>query len=177
MKKAVEDWHTAAQKQDVITDQIDKAQKLSDIMVGAFENPQAEMKKLFTDLLKQLLMAIAKATILKGLLGNSGGFNLGSVISNTLFGGGKATGGSVSGSNYYLVGEKGPELFAPGRSGTIIPNKNAFGGSGGGVSFGDFNVTVQGSTDSSTVQSMNYQMAEYRKNIIREVRKEMARSK
>ncbi len=34
----------------------------------------------------------------------------------------KATGGPVSGGTPYIVGEKGPELFVPNRSGSIIPN-------------------------------------------------------
>ena len=34
----------------------------------------------------------------------------------------RANGGSVSGNNPYIVGEKGPELFIPNTSGTIIPN-------------------------------------------------------
>lgn len=38
------------------------------------------------------------------------------------FGGGRAKGGGISASEWYVVGEKGPELFAPGVSGTIIPN-------------------------------------------------------
>jgi len=42
--------------------------------------------------------------------------------------GGRAAGGPVAGSGAYLVGERGPELFMPGRSGTIIPNN------GGGTS-------------------------------------------
>ena len=39
----------------------------------------------------------------------------------------KATGGPVAGGMPYIVGEKGPELFMPGRSGAIVPN-NALGG-------------------------------------------------
>ena len=40
-----------------------------------------------------------------------------------MFGGGKATGGgAVNAGTTYLVGEKGPELFTPERSGAIIPN-------------------------------------------------------
>lgn len=35
---------------------------------------------------------------------------------------GKAAGGSVSSGTPYMVGERGPELFVPGRSGTIVPN-------------------------------------------------------
>lgn len=34
----------------------------------------------------------------------------------------KAAGGSVSSGSPYIVGEKGPELFVPRSSGTIIPN-------------------------------------------------------
>jgi phage-related minor tail protein len=34
----------------------------------------------------------------------------------------KATGGPVSAGSPYLVGERGPELFMPSGSGTIIPN-------------------------------------------------------
>ena len=32
------------------------------------------------------------------------------------------TGGTVAGGHSYLVGERGPELFTPGRSGMITPN-------------------------------------------------------
>ena len=41
----------------------------------------------------------------------------------------KAAGGPVTGGMPYIVGEKGPELFMPGRSGTVIPNDALGGGS------------------------------------------------
>ena len=41
----------------------------------------------------------------------------------------RASGGPVTGGTPYIVGEKGPELFMPGRSGTIIPNDALGGGS------------------------------------------------
>ena len=41
---------------------------------------------------------------------------------STAFWGGKAEGGNVNGNNSYMVGERGPELFVPKTSGTIIPN-------------------------------------------------------
>lgn len=47
--------------------------------------------------------------------GGGGGSFLGS-----LFGGFRASGGSVSSSKAYVVGENGPELFAPGVSGTVL---------------------------------------------------------
>jgi phage-related minor tail protein len=44
----------------------------------------------------------------------------------------KAMGGPVSGGSPYVVGEKGPELFVPHASGTIVPNNKMGGGSGSG---------------------------------------------
>jgi hypothetical protein len=57
------------------------------------------------------------------------------------FGGGRATGGPVSSGTSYVVGQRGPELFVPNTSGTIIPN----GGGGGGGS--TINLTVNGAID------------------------------
>lgn len=39
----------------------------------------------------------------------------------------RATGGPVSGNSPYLVGERGPELFVPNRSGTIVPTNQLVG--------------------------------------------------
>lgn len=44
----------------------------------------------------------------------------------------RAMGGPVSAMSPYLVGERGPELFMPSSSGTIIPNHHLGGGGGGG---------------------------------------------
>jgi hypothetical protein len=60
-----------------------------------------------------------------------------------LFGGGKATGGTVAGGTTYLVGEQGPELFTPSASGYIVPN-NRLGSSNAGTTI---NVTVNGAVD------------------------------
>jgi len=57
------------------------------------------------------------------------------------FGGGKAMGGPVNAGTSYVVGERGPELFMPNRSGTIIPNNKL---SGGGTVI---NLTVNGAID------------------------------
>jgi hypothetical protein len=66
---------------------------------------------------------------------------IGGVISS-VFGGGRASGGPVSSSKSYVVGEKGPELFVPNTNGMIVPN-NALGSSGGTV----INLTVNGALD------------------------------
>ena len=44
---------------------------------------------------------------------------------------GRALGGPVSGGNPYLVGERGPELFVPQTSGSIVPNNGVGSFSGG----------------------------------------------
>ena len=54
---------------------------------------------------------------------------------------GRAAGGPVSSGTPYMVGEKGPEIFVPRGSGTIIPN-HALGGSGGGSAVAGTNVNV-----------------------------------
>ena len=48
------------------------------------------------------------------------------------YGGGLAKGGTAMGGRSYLVGERGPELFTPGRTGSIAPND----------SLGTANITV-----------------------------------
>ena len=65
-------------------------------------------------------------------------------IGLNFFGGGipgLAKGGPVSEGSPYMVGEKGPELFVPNTSGTIIPN-NKLGSSSGGSGVGSTNVVV-----------------------------------
>jgi phage-related minor tail protein len=47
---------------------------------------------------------------------------------------GRAGGGPVGAGNAYVVGEKGPELFVPSSSGSIIPNGGGSGGRSGGSS-------------------------------------------
>lgn len=49
----------------------------------------------------------------------------------------RAAGGPVNAGGLYLVGERGPELFAPSQSGTIIPNASA-----GGTAFGDVQIYI-----------------------------------
>ena len=58
-------------------------------------------------------------------------------ITNAILG--KAMGGPVSSGSPYVVGEKGPELFVPNSSGSIIPNSKMSDGSSGA---GGTNVNV-----------------------------------
>jgi hypothetical protein len=52
---------------------------------------------------------------------------LGGIPGLSAFFPGRAKGGTVAGGRSYMVGEKGPELFTPGRSGSIAPS-GSFGG-------------------------------------------------
>lgn len=64
----------------------------------------------------------------------------------------KAVGGYVGAQQPYLVGEKGPELFVPGGSGTIIPNKNMgmATSNSGGI---NISVDARGSSDPAAVRA------------------------
>jgi TP901 family phage tail tape measure protein len=99
------------------------------------------------DIANQLLQVfvIQKAiNAISGLLGgnrggfasgasfNPGAFGMASIVPGlsgvgNFFGGARANGGSVMGGKGYLVGERGPELFMPGRSGGIA-RTGSFGG-------------------------------------------------
>lgn len=63
------------------------------------------------------------------------------------FRGARAAGGPVAGGSTYLVGERGPELFTPGTSGSITPN-HALGGST------NITVNVNGGDPNSIVRAL-----------------------
>jgi len=86
--------------------------------------------KSLADVASNTLKSLANILLKFGLqtfLGGLGGGDPSSIFTK-LFGGGRANGGSVSSSKSYLVGERGPELFTPGRSGSIAPNGSLGGG-------------------------------------------------
>jgi hypothetical protein len=63
----------------------------------------------------------------------------------------RAKGGPVSSGQTYMVGERGPELFVPGRSGTIVANDKMGGGSTNVV----VNVDAKGSSVEGNDQDAN----------------------
>jgi hypothetical protein len=89
--------------------------------------------------------------------GGGGGFLSGLLgAAAKSFGGGKAVGGPVDGRKMYLVGERGPELFAPGRNGSIIPNDALRSAGGGGAP--NFHITVQGAMNDSDARRTGTQV-------------------
>ncbi len=81
--------------------------------------------------------------------GTAGSFNPGSFGMNLLPG--RAKGGPVSSGQTYMVGERGPELFVPGRSGTIVANDKMGGGSTNVI----VNVDAKGSSVEGNEQGAN----------------------
>ena len=82
----------------------------------------------------------------------------------------RANGGPVSGNKPYIVGERGPEMFIPNRSGTVIPNKNM--GGGGVIVQQTINVTtgVQ-QTVRNEIQTLLPQIAEVSKAAVLDARR------
>jgi len=97
----------------------------------------------FKNLASQIAQAVFQALVLQPLInsitGGIGGF-FGIPVAA------RAAGGPVASGNPYLVGEKGPELFVPNHSGSIVSNKDMMGGTTVNQSF-----TIQ-STDGPGVR-------------------------
>lgn len=91
------------------------------------------VSSLLIDMEKLILKEQVVAPFLKGMnsgfgtMGDSGGWDSFASAFMSAWGGGKAVGGDVFSGTTYLVGERGPELFTPGRTGSITPN-HALGG-------------------------------------------------
>ena len=88
--------------------------------------------------------------------GGSNGFSTFDAGGGFAYGGGlnlmaRANGGPVSSGQTYMVGERGPELFVPGRSGTIVANDKMGGGNTNVV----VNVDAKGSSVEGDEQGAN----------------------
>jgi len=107
---------------------------ITDALVGAIEGTRSlgEAAKAIVNDLASSLLRLGINTLLK-----STGFGLFANLP------GLANGGPASAGRSYLVGERGPEIFTPKRSGTVTPN-NKIGGSGGTVNNINVNVDAGG---------------------------------
>jgi len=113
-------------------------------------------RSMIQDILKIELKAQA-SKIFAGIFGSDGMFG---DIFGSIFG--KAAGGDVNANQPYVVGEKGPELFMPKQSGTIIPNGGLMAGGPvtNNVTHNTYNVSA---IDSRSVASF---FAENRKTML-----------
>ena len=139
---AANDGMSMLQKQQADAKKLmDVGKELGLTFTSAFEDAALKGKG-FGDVLKGLEQDIARIILRKGITEPVGGAISKAMEGFTFdklfnfFGGGKALGGPVSGGTPYLVGERGPELFVPGSSGSIVPN-------GAGMGQVNLNVSVK----------------------------------
>jgi hypothetical protein len=111
----------------------------------AFRSMAADIiKELYRVLVVQRMVGAISGALGPG--GSAGGF-LGSLF------GGRESGGSMMANRPYLVGERGPELVIPGRSGTVVNadlTNKAMGGSNGVTVVN--NINVSGGTDPAAIR-------------------------
>ena len=135
LKDQIDSVEQIKQKQDEI------ANAIKSNVVGAIHSAIDGSKTLaesFSGLLKDLAMMIVKQKVIGNFASMGGGGLLGLIP-------GFANGGRPPVGKPSIVGERGPELFVPNTSGTIVPN-NKLGG--GGATNVVVNVDAKGSSAS-----------------------------
>ena len=105
---------------------------ITDALVGAIEGTRT-LGEAARSIINDLASSLLRLGINMALTGLFGGTKVGNFL-------GFANGGRPAVGRASIVGEKGPELFIPKTSGTIIPN-NQIGGAGGGI-VNNINVNV-----------------------------------
>ena len=106
-------------------------QSLEDMLVNFFKTGKLGWQNFAQTIIDTLIRSQVQQLIAKTFGGINGGGNIGSGKGLLGMGGVLgflADGGPASAGNPYIIGERGPELFVPNQSGTVIPN-NAMGGS------------------------------------------------
>lgn len=117
-----------------------KAMNTFSMMADRVLNFKGTFVDALRDIIKQLGKMILKTAIMAGflslisggaggvgVLGVGGGLSFGEAFTQGLTG--RASGGFVNRKTPYMVGERGPELFVPSSSGSIVANHNLGGSS------------------------------------------------
>jgi hypothetical protein len=140
-------------------------QTAQEALASFFQNIAKSFLDMATEIIAQMVIMYAFKQLL-GLFGGGAGIapsnNFSGAFSGTTasfnpssFGmgllPGRANGGPVSSGQTYMVGERGPELFVPGRSGTIVANDKMGGGNTNVV----VNVDAKGSSVEGDEQGAN----------------------
>lgn len=103
-------------------DAIVGGKEFSDVLSGLADDIQRILvRRTITEPLDDMISGMLNSADFGGGIGD---------LFGDIFGGFRASGGPVNYGKAYVVGEKGPELFMPNTSGTIVPNGA---GGGGGV--------------------------------------------
>ena len=117
----------AIEKREKLKEQVEEAEKLK----GIFKELGTEIKDSMVEGLKAAIkgtqsLGEAVGNILNRISDKLLDIGLDFALSKLPF---MANGGPVSRGRSYVVGEKGPEVFTPNRSGAIVPNDQLGGGS------------------------------------------------
>jgi tape measure domain-containing protein len=146
----------------------------SDIVSGGRNAEEALM-----NLVKRLADVVLQAALLgDGPLGSFLGGGKGGLVGSLFSGmgiGARASGGPVSAGRPYLVGERGPELMVPERSGMVIPNAALAraGGGGGGPAV----VVNQYFENGATEQALARIAPQMERRMVAVIRDQMSRGK
>jgi len=136
--EAQEDLRKAGAQAAVFKDKMKEAKEATRELGDALAGMGEDMSNAFS---QAIIQGKGLRDVLGGLLQSVGGRflnnTIGSVFDNVLGGvlksvGARANGGPVLSGMPYVVGERGPELFVPAASGSIVPN-GGFGGGGKGA--------------------------------------------
>jgi hypothetical protein len=118
---------------------------MSDSLMGVVKGT-VKLKDAFKQMAASLIMQAIQLFVIDKITGGFVSFAKGLT--------GKAIGGPVQSGQPYMVGERGPEMFVPNQSGSIIPNKKM----GGGVTVIN-NVDARGS-GADVDQKIKFAMAQ-----------------
>ena len=102
---------------------VDGLTSMEDSLLGVIQGTMSA-KDAFRSMAQSILADLARIAIRQQITGKIAGF-IGGFGAPT----GKAIGGSVQRNQPYMVGERGPEMFVPNQSGSIVPNGQS-GGNG-----------------------------------------------
>ena len=159
--KAITDWFNnafvgensvlgkaVAEGKNWIKQFIDKVGEIKDGIVQAFSGVVDTLTAPFRDVIRFIGNMLIKAGEMGGMFSNlkATGQSLVAAAGMPM----KAMGGTVIGGNPVLVGERGPEIYVPGGTGTILPNSSFYGSSGGGGG-NIINMTLNGINDPGTI--------------------------
>ncbi len=122
-KTALEEYEDAAHDVRSSLDQlaVRGLQKIEDSFAGLVTGTMTA-KEAFRSMAQSIVADLAKIAARRALANVAGSFA-------GFFTPGKAIGGPVQRGQPYVVGERGPEMFVPNQSGSIIPNGQTGGGS------------------------------------------------
>lgn len=133
--------------------------KFEDTFIQAAMTGKFQFKSLAASILEDIARILLHVSVIdpivNAITGAGGGNKSGRILeslASSLFGsfgkiGKKATGGDTLTNRPYIVGEKGPELFMPGKAGRVMPNGQTMSALNGG-----------GSSGTTIVQNLNFSL-------------------